>query len=284
MVLPLVIHYIIFRFVPLGGSIIAFEDYKISRGIFGSAWVWFDNFKTFFAYEELKNVFMNTVIISGLSLILTFPLPIFLALLLNEVHNRYFKRSVQTLSYLPHFFSWVIIAGLTFDLLSSSGLINSLRNAMGLDMILFMQSSRYFRFIVIITGVWKEVGWSSIIILAAISGINPEYYEAAIVDGAGRWKQTLWITLPLLLPTIVIIFLLSIGNFLELGFDRIFNLLTPMTYSVGDVIDTYVYRLGIIGGQYSLTTAVGLFQSVIGFTLVYGCNKLSRKTMDGGLW
>ena len=284
MVIPGVIFYIIFKYIPLFGSIIAFEDYKVSKGIFGSPWVGLDNFKAFFAYQELTRVFVNTVIVSTYSLILTFPMPIVFALLLNEINNRYFKRSIQTLSYLPHFISWVIIGGLTFDILSSTGMVNSIRNLMGLENILFMQQEKYFRGIVIITGIWKEMGWGSIIILAAISNINIEYYEAAIVDGAGRWKQTILITLPLLLPTIVIIFLLSVGHFLELGFDRIYNLLTPMTYSVGDVIDTYVYRAGIQQGRYSLTTAVGLFQSVIGFVLVYGCNKISRKVWDGGLW
>ena len=239
-------------------------DYKLTRGIFGSAWVGFKHFQSFFAYQDLRRVFWNTLVIATYNLVLVFPVPIVLALLLNEIRIRYFKKIVQTFSYIPHFFSWVIIAGLTFDILSSTGIVNSVRNALGMDTILFMQRARYFRGIVVITEIWKEAGWASIIILAAISNINTEYYEAAIMDGAGKWKQAIWITFPLLLPTIVILFLLRVGNFLDIGFEHIFNLLTPMTYSVGDILDTYVYRVGILEAQYSLTTAIGLFQSVHG--------------------
>ena len=284
MVLPGIIFYIVFKFIPLGGSVIAFMDYKITRGIFGSAWVGLKNFQSFFTYQDIRRVFWNTLVIASYNLILVFPVPIILAMLFNEIKNIHFKKAVQTVSYLPYFFSWVIIAGLTFDILSSTGIVNSVRAALGMDTILFMQKENYFRGIVVVTGIWKEAGWGSIILLAAISNINNEFYEAAIIDGAGKWKQAIWITLPLLLPTIVILFLLRVGNFLDIGFEHIFNLLTPMTYAVGDILDTYVYRIGIMEAQYSLTTAIGLFQSCIGFLLVFICNRLSRRYLDGGLW
>lgn len=285
MVVPGLVYYILFKVVPILGSVIAFQDYRISRGIFGSEFAGFKHFISLFNYYDFKTILRNTVIIASYDLIFAFPAPILLALLFNEVKNKYFKRTVQTVSYLPHFMSWVIVAGLTFSFLSTNGLLNVARRGLfGLNPVLFMQKSQYFRAIVVITSIWKEAGWGSIIILAAITNINPEYYEAAIVDGAGKLKQARWITFPLILPTIVILFLLRVGRFLELGFDQIFNLLTPMTYSVGDVLDTYVYRVGILNAQYSSTTAIGLFQSVIGFILIYISNKLSRKYLGGGIW
>ncbi len=284
MVLPGVVFFIMFKVVPLGGSIIAFQDYRITRGVFASQWVGLKHFLHFFTYPDLQRVFWNTVIIASYNLVFAFPFPVLLALLFNEVRGRPFKKAAQTLSYLPHFFSWVIVAGLTFDILSSTGIVNSLRGLMGKEVILFMQKERYFRGIVVVTGLWKEAGWGTIIILAAISTINVELYEAAVVDGAGRWVQAVQITLPLLLPTLVILFLLNVGSFLDLGFEHIFNLLTPMTFSVGDVLDTYVYRVGILEAQYSLTTAIGLFQSSIGFLLIFTCNRLSRRYLGGSLW
>lgn len=253
-------------------------------GIFGSNWVGLKHFQQFFTYYGLRKVFWNTVIIASYSMIFAFPAPVILAFLFNEVKNRFFKRAVQTVSYLPHFFSWVVIAGLTFDVLSGTGIINTVRGLLGMDSILFMQKPAYFRSIVILTGIWKETGWGSIVLLAAISNINIEYYEAAVVDGAGKFRQMVSITFPLLLPTIVILFLIRVGNFLELGFEHIYNLLTPMTYSVGDVLDTYVFRIGVQGGQYSLTTAIGLFQSLIGYMLIVISNKLTKKYLGGSLW
>jgi putative aldouronate transport system permease protein len=284
MVLPGIIFFLALRVVPLGGSVIAFQDYRITRGILASPWVGLKHFVRFFTYPDLQRVFWNTVIIACYNLVLAFPFPILLALLFNEVRGMAFRKTIQTVSYLPHFFSWVIVAGLTFDILSSTGFVNSLRGLLGREAILFMQRERYFRGIVVLTGIWKEAGWGTIIILAAISGIDVELYEAAVVDGAGRGAQAFQITLPLLFPTLVILFLLNVGSFLDLGFEHIFNLLTPMTFSVGDVLDTYVYRVGILEAQYSLTTAIGLFQSCIGFLLIFTCNRLSRTYLGGSLW
>lgn len=284
MVLPGIAYFVIFKFIPILGSVIAFQDYEVAQGISGSPFVGLKHFIAFFKYYNSRQVFLNTLVIATYNLIITFPAPILLALSLNEVKNRYFKRTVQSVSYLPHFFSWVIIAGLTFDLLSLTGLVNVTRMAMGEDAVLFMQKSSYFRFIVVCSSLWKETGWGSIIILAAISNISPEYYESAIVDGAGKFRRIASITLPLLMPTVTILFLLRIGSFIDLSFEQIYNLLTPMTFSKGDVIDTYVYRVGIIRAEYSATTAVGLFQSVIGFVLVLICNSLSRRYTGRGLW
>ncbi|WP_258525660.1 sugar ABC transporter permease [Paenibacillus sp. YN15] len=283
MALPGVLYFIIFKYVPLGGSMIAFQNYQIMKGIFGSPWIGFDNFTFLFTYQDFYNVLRNTAVIAFYKLLFGFPAPIILAVLFNEVRHMLAKRVMQSLFYLPHFLSWVVVGGIVFELLSNKGVVNMFRGWMGLDSILFMQQERFFRPIVVLSGIWKEVGWGTIIYLAAITGINPNLYEAAVMDGANRWKQTIHITLPTMFPTILTLFLLNIGNFLELGFDQVYNLLTPMTYAVGDIIETYVYRAGVLQGQYSVTTAIGLFQSVIGFALLWIFNRLARKT-EQGLW
>lgn len=283
MIVPGLVYYITFKYVPLMGSAIAFQNYQIFKGMLGSPWVGFDNFKFIFTYQDFYHVLRNTATIAAYQLIFGFPAPIILALLFNEVRLMLFKRVVQSMFYLPHFLSWVVVGGIVFELLSNQGAANMVRGWFGLEPILFMQQQDYFRSIVVLSGIWKEVGWGTIIYLAAITGINPSLYEAAVMDGANRWKQTIHITMPVLFPTILVLFLLNIGNFLELGFDQIYNLLTPMTYSVGDIIETYVYRAGVLQGQYSVTTAIGLFQSVIGFALLWIFNRMARKT-EQGLW
>jgi len=283
MILPGVVFYIVFKYVPLAGSVIAFQKYQIFKGIFNSPWVGLDNFRYIFAYKDFYNVLRNTALIALYQLVFGFPAPIVLALLFNEIRSALAKRAVQSFFYLPHFLSWVVVGGIVFELLATQGFVNTVRGWFGYEPILYMQEERYFRSIVVISGIWKEVGWGTIIYLAALAGVNPHLYEAAVVDGAGKWKQTLYITLPALFPTIVVLFLLRIGNFLELGFDQIYNLLTPLTYSVGDIIETYVYRAGVLQAQYSVTTAIGLFQSVIGFALLWVFNRLAKKT-DQGLW
>ncbi|AEI42323.1 ABC transporter permease [Paenibacillus mucilaginosus] len=283
MILPGIAYYIVFKYVPVAGSIIAFQKYQIMRGIWDSPWVGLDNFKFIFAYPDFYNVLRNTLLLAMYHLVFGFPAPILLALLFNEVRLALAKKLFQSLFYLPHFLSWVVVGGIVFELLSAQGIANMIRGWFGLSPILFMQEESMFRSIVVISGIWKEVGWGTIIYLAALAGINPHLYEAAVVDGANKWKQTIYITLPSLMPTILVLFLLRIGNFLELGFDQVFNLLTPMTYSVGDIIETYVYRAGVLQAQYSVTTAIGLFQSVIGFLLLWIFNRLARKS-EQGLW
>lgn len=283
MILPGILYYIVFKYVPLAGSVIAFQNFQIFKGIGGSEWVGFGNFKFIFSYQDFYTVLRNTAVIAFYQLVFGFPAPIILALLFNEVRLMLAKRFVQSLFYLPHFLSWVVVGGIVFELLSSQGVMNSVREWLGLEQILFMQEQKYFRSIVVISAIWKDVGWGTIIYLAAIAGINPNLYEAAVMDGANRWKQTVHITLPTMFPTILVLFLLNVGNFLELGFDQIYNLLTPMTYSVGDIIETYVYRAGVLQGQYSVTTTIGLFQSIIGFALLWIFNRMARKT-EQGLW
>ncbi|GIN56749.1 putative multiple-sugar transport system permease YteP [Lederbergia ruris] len=283
MILPGIIFYIVFKYIPLFGSVIAFQDYQIFKGIWNSPWVGLENFQFLFSYQDFFLVLRNTATIAFYQLVFSFPAPIILALLFNEVRILLVKKTLQSLFYLPHFLSWVVVGGIVFELLSTQGIVNVVLGFFDVEPILFMQEEKYFRTIVVLSGIWKEIGWGTIIYLAAIAGINPNLYEAALVDGASRWKQTIHITIPMLFPTILVLFLLNIGNFLELGFDQIFNLLTPMTYSVGDIIETYVYRAGVLQGQYSMTTAIGLFQSVIGFALLWIFNRLARKT-DQGLW
>ncbi|MEI7025385.1 ABC transporter permease [Paenibacillus sp. y28] len=283
MILPGILFFIVFKYVPLAGSIIAFQKYQIMRGIMDSPWVGLDNFKFIFTYPDFYNVLRNTALIALYQLVFGFPAPVILALLFNEVRLMLVKRTLQSFFYLPHFLSWVVVGGIVFELLANQGIVNVIRGWFGFEPVLFMQQERFFRSIVVISGIWKEVGWGTIIYLAALAGVNPHLYEAAVVDGAGRWKQTFYITLPALFPTILTLFLLRIGNFLELGFDQLYNLLTPMTYSVGDIIETYVFRAGVLQAQYSVTTAIGIFQSVIGFALLWIFNRFARK-MEQGLW
>ncbi|MEO2203516.1 ABC transporter permease subunit [Paenibacillus pabuli] len=283
MILPGILFYIIFKYIPLGGSVIAFQNFQIMKGIWSSPWVGLDNFKFILTYQDFYNVLRNTALIAFYKLVVGFPAPILLALLFNEVRKMLAKRFLQSLFYLPHFLSWVVVGGIVFEVLASVGFVNAVRGWFGFEPILYMQQEQYFRPIVVLSSIWKEVGWGTIIYLAAISGVDPTQYEAAVMDGANKWKQAIYITLPALFPTILILFLLNIGNFLELGFDQVYNLLTPMTYSVGDIIETYVYRSGVLQGQYSVTTAIGLFQSVIGFILLWVFNRLAKKTGEG-LW
>ncbi len=285
MALPGIAFFLLFRYVPLFGSMIAFQDYMIFRGVLDSPWVGFKHFTSFVEYYQFGRIMKNTIIIGLYNLIFVFPAPIVLALMFNEVRLLLYKRFLQTVYYIPHFFSWVVIAGLAFDFLSMSGLLNSLRGWVGMEPILFLQEEGYFRSILVLSGIWREAGWGTLILLAAISAINPEIYESAMVDGAGRFRQMLSITLPSIMPTVVVLLLLHMGNFLELSFEQIYNFLTPMTYPVGDVIDTFVYRVGILEGEYSFTTAIGLFQSVVGLILVVIFNQMARKYQeDGGLW
>jgi len=283
MAVPGVVWLVLFRYIPMMGSIIAFQEYQIFRGIWKSPWVGFLHFERLFASPDFYRVFRNTLILGFYNVFLTFPIPIALAVFINEVQLVRVKRTIQTILYLPHFFSWVIIAGLTFNVLSLNGPINGLLSYFGHRPILFMQRESMFRFIVTTAAVYKEAGWGTIVFLAAITGIDTQLYEASMIDGANRAKRIFHITIPSILPTAVILLLLRIGNFMNLGFDRVYNFLTPLTYSVGDIFDTYVFRVGITNGRYSFTTAVGLFQSAIGVLLIWGFNRLSKK-ISGGLW
>lgn len=285
MVLPGIIYMIVFRFVPMLGSVIAFQDYSVFKGIAGSEFVGLDNFKKLFDYSDFKRIFSNTLILGAYKIIFVFPIPVFLALMMNEIRNKKLKKTVQTAVYIPYFLSWIIVAELIFDLLGINGIFNQIRQVFGMQPILVMQQSRFFRIVYVLSSIWKEAGWGTVVYMAAISGIDQSLYEAAEIDGASRWQRMIRITFPLLIPTVITLLLLNIGSFMELGFEHVFSLLTPMTYSTGDIFDTYVYRVGILQAQYSLTTAVGLFQSVIGLILVVTFNKISKKfSEEGGLW
>ncbi len=283
MLVPGIIWLILFRFIPISGSIIAFKDYQIFRGVFASPWVGFKHFERLFQYDAFYRVLKNTLLLALYNTIFFFPVPILLAIAINEVPNILIKRSIQTVLYIPHFLSWVIVAGLFMQILGQRGIVNLALTALGYKPILFVQKEAFFRPIVVLAGIWRDMGWGTIIYLAAISGINPALYEAAMVDGASRWQQIRHITFPTILPTALVLLLLRVGRFMNLGFDRVYNFLTPLTFSVGDIFDTFVFRVGVIGGQYSFTTAIGLFQSLVGLLMIIGFNKLSKK-VTGGLW
>jgi len=285
MLIPGLLYFLLFKYFPLVGSVIAFQDFNIFKGFWGSDWVGFKWFEQFLSYPNLLRLLKNTLIISFYQILFTFPAPILLAILLNELRMQRFKRVVQTIVYLPHFLSWTIVFGFVYMLLSvQTGFVNQAMEAMGFQAINFLQKAEYFRTIIISSGIWKEMGWSAIIFLAAIAGISPALYEAAKIDGASRFKQFIHITLPGMLPAIMILLLLKIGHILDLGFEQIYLFLNPLTLSTGDVLDTYAYRVGILGGKYSLTTAIGLFKSVIGLLLLVVANRASKATTGEGLY
>ncbi|MGG1517555.1 ABC transporter permease subunit [Paenibacillus oryzisoli] len=285
MLIPGLIYFLVFRYVPLAGSVIAFQDYNIFKGFTGSDWVGFQWFEQMFSYDKFARLLRNTLFISLYQIIFAFPLPIILACLLNEVRSMAFKRVTQTVLYLPHFLSWTIVFGLTYMMLSpAQGFVNHLIAMLGGEKISFLQKPEYFRTIIITSGIWKEMGWNAIIFIAALAGINPALYEAAKMDGANRWKQFLHISVPGLLPAIMILLMLKIGHIMDSGFEQIYQFLNPATYETGDVLDTYTYRAGILQGQYSITTAIGLFKSVIGFILLVIANRVSKLTTGEGLY
>lgn len=285
MSIPGILYFFVFKYLPMAGSMIAFQDYNIFKGFTDSPWAGLKHFKAMFSNPDIFMIIENTFLISLYDILFNFPVSIILALLLNELRVVFYKRIIQTIVYMPHFLSWVIISGLFITILSpSTGIVNSLIEALGFDSIYFFGEEKYTRPILIISGIWQSVGWGTIIYLAALSGINPELYEAAKVDGANRWQQTLKITIPSLLPTITILFLLQIGQFLDFGFERVYTFLNPLNSGTGHIIDTYVYEVGLQNAQYSLTTAMGLFKSIIGLFLLIIANYLSRKATGNSLY
>lgn len=284
LVLLPVIYLIIFKYIPMFGNVIAFRRFIPGGSIFGEEWVGFYYFEMFLSDPTFYKVFTNTLVLAFLLLVITFPAPIIFALLLNEVKNHLFKRFVQTASYLPHFFSVVVVAGMVYELLALNGPVNSLIANLGLDKINFMQLPEWFRTIFVSVDLWQGLGWGAILYLAALTGINDELYEAAKIDGANRWKQTIHITIPGILPTIVVLLILNIGNFLQIGFEKVLLLYNPLTYETADIIATYVYRVGLQSGSFSYGTAIGLFESIVGLILVFGANYVSRRITDNSLW
>ncbi|RXZ83718.1 sugar ABC transporter permease [Paenibacillaceae bacterium] len=269
MLLPAVIVAIVFSYAPMPGIVMAFQNFKPWLGIGGSEWVGLDNFRLMFAMRDSRQVIWNTLLISALKIVFGLVIPVTFAILLNEIRNMLVKRSIQTMVYLPHFMSWIILGGILLDLLSLEGIVNRLLGWLSIEPIMFLGDGTWFRITVIVSDMWKEFGFSAIVFLAALSGINPTLYEAAEIDGASRLKQTIHVTLPSMLPIIVVVFTLSLGNMLNANFDQIYNLINALVLDKGDIIDTYVYR-SFQEGQYSLATTVGLFKSVVGFILIGG--------------
>ena len=274
----------VFSFAPLFGILMAFQDYIPTKGILQSRWVGLENFDFIFSLPSSRQILANTIIISLGKLAAGIIVPVFFALLLNEIRVIAFKRTVQTIVYLPHFLSWVVLANVVSSILGFDGPINSLIQSMGHDPILFLGSNVWFRPVIILSDCWKEFGYGSIIYLSALTSIDPGLYESASLDGASRLQKIFYITLPMLVPTIVLMMALNLGNILNAGFDQIFNLYNPLVYETGDIIDTYVYRIGLIDMQYSLATAVGLIKSVIGFVLIMSSNLVSRKLVSRSIF
>lgn len=284
MVAPIILFFIIFHYIPMTGLVMAFQRFKPGTGIFGSEWVGFKHFIDFFSGNYFFRVLSNTFLISFYDLLVGFPAPIIFALLLNEVRNRFFKRTIQTISYMPYFISMVIICGLIVEFTNSTGLIAQIVSYLGGKPVNYLARPEYFRMIFVLSNIWQSIGFSSIIYLATLSSIDQELYEAATIDGANRWRQTWHITLPGIASTIIIMLILRLGSLLSVGFEKIILLYTPSTYVTADVISSYVYRKGLVEFNYSYSTAVGLFNSVISLILIIGANTLSKKYSETSLF
>ncbi|MDI6617698.1 MAG: ABC transporter permease subunit [Clostridiales bacterium] len=283
---PILAYYIVFKYGPMYGVIIAFKDFRFADGILGSKWVGFKHFQRLFTSRDFLMILRNTLLLNIYSVVFAFPIPIILAILLNEIRCIFFKKVSQSLFYLPHFISWVVLGGIVVALLSpSTGVINIiLSRVFGIKPIYFMASTKWWPVVFILSGIWHDAGWGTIIFLAAITGINTELYEAAVLDGANKFQQIWHVTLPGIRSTIAILLILRMGSMMDVGFEQIFILQNGAVTNVAEVISTYVYRLGIQGMQYSYTTALGLFQSVISMILVLGSNKIIKAMGETGLW
>lgn len=284
LLIPGVIHFIVFKYLPMWGILIAFQDFNAYLGFFNSPWVGFKNFIDFFTNPDFGRLFVNTLQISFYNLFFGFPAPVIMALLLNEIRKQWYKRTIQTLVYIPHFISWVIIASLTYTLFNSQGVVNKYIVANGGSPVPFLTSTGSFRPMIIGQTIWKETGFGTIIYLAALAGIDQQLYEAAIIDGANRFRQLWHITLPCIRSTVVILLILRMGHILDNGFDQIFLMSNSLNRSVSEVFDVYVYTIGITRGAFSYSTAVGLFKSLIGIVLIYSSNKLAKKAGESGIF
>ena len=282
---PLVIWFLLFLYKPMYGLQIAFKDFSLFKGVDASPWVGLEHFKSLFDSDMFLRAIKNTFIISFLNLMIGFPMPIILALMFNEIAQGKFRKTVQTIVYLPHFISLVIIAGIVINIFSpSTGVVNLLLMKLGFDPIYFLTQPEWFRPIFIGSGIWQEAGFQSIVYLAAIAGVSPSLYESAVVDGASRWQMMWKITLPCILPTIIIMLIIRIGNLLEVGFELIILLYQPSTFQTADVINTFIYRQGLVGNQYDVAAAAGLFNAVVAFVLVMTANTISRRFTRTSLW
>lgn len=279
-----VLFYIIFYYVPLYGAIIAFQDFSPRLGITGSEWVGFKHFIDFFQSKSFGRVLRNTFVLSGLDILFSFPLPIIFAILLNEVKNRLFKRTIQTVSYMPHFISLVIVCSMVKNFCAYDGIVNWIIAKLGFEPFSILQEPKAFKYVYVISNIWQEMGWNSILYIAALAGINEELYEAAALDGAGRLRQTIHVTLPGILPTIMIMLILRIGQVLSVGYEKILLLYNSATYETADVITTYIYRKGLQDFDWSFSAAVGLFNSVVNFAFLVAANQISKRATQTSLW
>lgn len=284
MILPIIIYFLIFSYKPMYGIIIAFKDYKPHLGIMESSWVGLYNFKRFFTDPNAFRIIKNTFVISLMTLIFGFPAPIILALLINEIKNKIFKRTIQTITYMPYFISLVVMCSLVKVFTQSDGLFNDVLVNFGFARTNLLASKSFFIPIYVTSGIWQNIGWNSIIYLAALSGIDQEQYEAAKIDGAGRFQQMWYITLPGIRSTIIILLILRMGGLLSVGFEKVLLLYSPSTYQVADVISTYVYRMGILNADFSYSTAIGLFNNIVNITLLLIANGIAKKTTNSGLY
>jgi putative aldouronate transport system permease protein len=286
MIFPALVLLFVFQYVPMYGISIAFQDYSIFRGALKSPWVGFEHFNYFLHDDTFWHIMRNTLIFNFYDIVFGFTAPIIFALLANEIYSKTFKRLMQTISYLPHFLSWVVVSGIVYQVLSPvDGMVNNTLTALfGTEPYFFMTDKDLYRGVNVSVEIWKSVGWSAILYFATIAGIDQSLYEAAMIDGAGRFKQTLYITLPMMVPIIVLLFLLKVSSIFTASFDRFYLLENQLVYDVGDVISTYIYRIGLERSQYSLTTAIGFVQSILGFIMLVTANKISKKLVGLGLY
>lgn len=285
LLLPAVVYFIVFHYFPMYGVVISFKDFNFKKGILGSDWIGFENFRYMFELSDFYRVFWNSLVLSFLRLVFVFPIPVIFALMLNEIGSKTFKKICQTAIYLPYFISWVVLGGILVNFLSPTwGVVNNILAGLGMEPIFFLGKSRYFRSIVVFSSIWKEAGWGTIIYLAAITGISQELYEAAAVDGANRWQRMIHITLPGIKTTVVLTLIIRMGSIMSNGFEQIFTLQNSQNLSVSEVFETYTYRVGLLGGRFSFATTVGFFTSVISMVFLITANVISKKMGEESIW
>lgn len=284
LVIPVLVFYVLFHYKPMYGAIIAFKEYTPALGVAKSPWVGFANFTRFFKSVYFVRLIKNTILLSVYNLVIGFPAPIILALLLNEVRSKKFKSLTQTITYLPHFISLIVVTGMLTDFSMTTGLFNDIIVALGGEASPLLQNPDLYRTIYVLSSVWQEVGWGSIIYLSALSGVDQQLYEAAAIDGAGKWKQLLHVTLPGIAPTIIIMLILKMGSLMNMGYEKTILLYNPSTYETADIISSYIYRIGLLEQDWSYSTAIGLFNSLINFGLLLFTNRMSKKFSETSLW